>query len=687
MSPTHLPRQLSSFIGRETEIAEINALLCDSACQLLTLLGLGGSGKTRLAIETAAALEHNFADGVFFVALQPLSVAEEIVPAMADALGLQLFGAADPVQQLLDDLRDKQVLLLLDNFEHLIEGAPLLLDILQATPQVKLLVTSREALKLEGEWLRHLDGLSYPEPDAAPDDSAYSAVQLFAERARRVRGDFRLQAEQPHVIRICQLVEGMPLAIELAASWLRVLSCADVAREIERSLDLLAREQSRFAERHRGMRAVFNPTWNMLSERERQVFRQLSVFRGGFEREAAEAVAGASLDVLAGLVDKALLRMNSAGRYDIHELLRQYSEEKLRAAANELELVENRHMAYFADFLQRSESTLKGPQPIAALDAIERDMANIMRAWGHALNIRRVDETRRMLVSFGLYFRMRSRFHESLTVFARARQQLADVDKVLYVRLSLLLARSELYHDVQAGFELAQQAWTVWREHAVPGEAAFELAAAVLHLLIQDWSDEDADDYWRLHQVLMDDLAACRQKVIPGAKAGRSTRWAACSAASGDIETAHDYFSQSVGIFRQQNYFWALAPPLFGVERSLRQLGRFTEARTVLQEVVQINHTIGDTSGLLVAHIRLAENAFWKGWRRLSRSMCMMPCRARSKSSTSRTTMNSFICVWASTNPPAICARQSRHRSKHFSRPAAPSPMRRSPLICSKSFS
>src|SRR5579864_4058079 len=264
--PTHnLPAQSTPFIGRTAELAEIGQLLADPTCQLLTLVGPGGSGKTRLAIQVAAQKSADFPQGVYFVPLAPLSVPDNIVSAAAGVLGLSFDGSDTPKQQLLHFLRKKRALLLMDNFEHLLEGAAFVAEMLEAAPALKILVTSREALNIQEEWVRRVDGLHFPVGAEVENAQGYSAIWLFVERARRVRANFSLAEEWDNVLRICQLVQGMPLAIELATAWLKTLPSARIADEIQRNLDFLASPLRNVSERHRSMRAVFDQSWKLLS--------------------------------------------------------------------------------------------------------------------------------------------------------------------------------------------------------------------------------------------------------------------------------------------------------------------------------------------------------------------------------------------------------------------------------------
>jgi hypothetical protein len=279
-----LPPQPTPFIGRENELRELTDLLADPACRLLSLVGPGGIGKTRLAIELANRQRAAFAEGICFVALHAVDSATLLIPAIAEALQRRLIGPGALGDQLLAALERRQLLLLLDNFEHLLEGADLLSAICAAAPGVTLLVTSREALKVQEEWRYPLTGLDIPVTSHPQHIAECSSVQLFVERARRVRRSSVLEAEQDAAARICQLVAGVPLAVELAATWTASLSCSDIAAEIERNIAFLTASMRNLPERHRSMRAVFEHSWQRLSEQERAIFMQLAIFRGSFTR-------------------------------------------------------------------------------------------------------------------------------------------------------------------------------------------------------------------------------------------------------------------------------------------------------------------------------------------------------------------------------------------------------------------
>ncbi len=430
-APAHnLPPDPTPFVGRERELAQIAARLADPACRLLTVIGPGGMGKTRLAIQAARRQTDVFAHGVWFVDLAPVAVTDFLAAAVVRALPITP-SAVDAQVQLTSFLRDKHLLLVLDNFEHLIEGgADLLPKLLAGAPKVKLLVTSRVRLGLREEWLAPLEGLETPgsldhegakEPHSGADEvhearrarsdghepsrssrfvdfaplrdfalqpatlEHHSATALFLACARRLRPDLQPTADDAHQIgHICRLLEGMPLAIELAAAHIGVLPLSEVARELERGLSLLATKTRDVPERQRSMTATFDYSWALLPPHERSILRQASVFRGGFTREAAEGITGATLVDLGSLVEASWINLRATGRYELHELIQQYCSEKLAtehagATGETADQVRDRHAAYYrARLLARQGEFWRRPDAFAEVEA---DYPNLLVAW------------------------------------------------------------------------------------------------------------------------------------------------------------------------------------------------------------------------------------------------------------------------------------------------------------------
>ncbi len=430
----NLPPEQTPFVGREQERAELVDLLADPDCRLVTLVGPGGIGKTRLALQVAREQVGLFAHGVYVAPLLSAGSPRSVASVIANGFDISFPGGQPLEKQLLDYLCEKEMLLVLDSMEHLlsslppipdapldsgVEGTELLVEILRQAPGVVLLVTSRERLNLREEWLYELGSLAYPAETetglTVADLLSYSAVQLFVQCARRVRRQFSLtEAEGPAVVRICQLVGGMPLGIELAAAWVRIHACQTIAQEIERNLDLLATRLRNVPARHRSIRATFEYSWQRLTGEERSVLARLSVFRGGFEREAVIAVTGASPAILDALLDKSLLTRSAAERYDLHPLLRQYASEKLGADPGEDERTRTRHARYLAAYLEQQEAHLAGAGQREALARLALEIENGCQAWRWAVSQGMWDEVDRSVKSLYRFFDIQSRFQEGI---------------------------------------------------------------------------------------------------------------------------------------------------------------------------------------------------------------------------------------------------------------------------------
>ncbi len=337
--PNNLPIMSTSFIGREREIEEILGQITQDKCRLLTILGAGGMGKTRLAIEVSQQLMSQVKDGVFWIDLAPLDNPADIPYVIAEALHISP-GEGDIVEQLIKVIQNKTMVLLMDNFEHVLAGTDLVDRILAKAPKVKILVTSRTALNLDWEWRYELSGLEVDE----------SGIRLFEERAKRVRRDFDLARELQDVVQICQMVDGMPLGIELAATWMRMLTAKELLEELDDSLDILTSQQRSTTERHRSLLAVFDYSWNLLTPREQSSLIRLSIFRESFDRTAAKVIAEASLFTLSSLVDKSLLKVDEDGRYYFHELLRQFAYKRL-TDADLVAQTEDKYIAHYVDLM------------------------------------------------------------------------------------------------------------------------------------------------------------------------------------------------------------------------------------------------------------------------------------------------------------------------------------------------
>ncbi|HOU15973.1 MAG TPA: tetratricopeptide repeat protein, partial [Anaerolineae bacterium] len=603
--PRHnLPTSSTAFVGRRMELAELQRLLSDPETRLITLTGPGGIGKTRLSLRAAEATLTTFPDGVFFVPLAAAETPDMIVSTIADVLKLVLYqqSADAPFTQLVRYLHNRRMLLVLDNLEQALSGAVMLADLVQQTRATKLLVTSRERLNVQGEWVLELHGLRCPKLTDLAEATDYGAVQLFIERAQRVNHAFAPDAEEmAAIVRICHLVEGMPLGLELAAAWTKLLSCREIADEIAISLDFLTLALRDLPERHQSLRAVFARSWSLLSREEQAVYCALAVFRGGFTRAAAKAVAGASLPLLAALVDKSMLYRAAPDRYDILHVLRQYAEEQLAANPDLNDAIRDRHSAYYLDWLHRLEPVLKGPGKdvafgqLAALEAIDTERENIHAAWTWAVAHGEFNRLHAATLSLGMFCDIRSRFREGQKLFGEASAALnrpgVEAPPTLLGLLLGIQGECLLRLSQPGARETLQRAVQVL-EAAPPGP---ELALVnVLNSYTGSWYPPE-----EIERRLNDSLAFYRANndlwgvALTLGVIGESLH----IFVRRNHEAARDSVQQSLDIRRQIGDLWGMAIALFTLGVIAEWSKAFVEARRYYQESLELRQRLKDVNG------------------------------------------------------------------------------------------
>ncbi len=438
--PHNLPAESTPFVGREAELAEVVTLLTDPACRLLSLLGQGGIGKTRLALQAARQIALRatavFLDGVFFVPLAALPTPDFLTTSLADALGIFFQGADPPHKQLLNHLQERELLLVLDNFEHLVDASSLqwLRSILDQAAEVKVIVTSRTRLGLPQERIFDLHGLDFDTAACVENDdpSACSAVQLFLYHAQRVRPDFEPVAEDyTAILDLCQLVEGLPLGIELAATWVRLISCSEIVQRVRTNIDLLKSDTVGGNGRSRSIRATFDYSWQALNDDERRALRLLSAFHGPFRAKSAEAVVGLDLPLLSRLTDRSMLQSNGNNLFDMHPLLSQYCTEKLATNEEEARQTAAKHAAFYSRFLQERADVLqtaqrKGQNPRSELAAIRAEIDNVRGSWQWLqANADQFSETAvyDFVQHYGIFLAYESWYQESVALYSAALEQ------------------------------------------------------------------------------------------------------------------------------------------------------------------------------------------------------------------------------------------------------------------------
>jgi predicted ATPase/DNA-binding SARP family transcriptional activator/Tfp pilus assembly protein PilF len=565
-----LPPAPTSFVGRQKETSDLAGLLADPDCRMVTLVGPGGIGKTRLTLHVAAEQVGAFAHGVYFVPLASVGSSDLLLTAIADGIAFSFYGQ-NPREQLLGYLREKEMLLVLDNMEHLIGGLDLVEEVLKRAPDVVLLVTSRERLNLREEWSYELEGLSFPEPgDEIGSIQSYSAIDLFVQRGRQLRPGFSVPAEDlPDVAKICQLVEGMPLGIELAVASLPIYSCEEIGLQIESNLDVLRTHLRNVPQRHQSMWATFEHSWGLLTDQERALFASMSVFRGGFDAEAARYILKASPQTLMAIMHKSLLRREASGRWQIHQLLRQYAAEKLSQVPQLEDEVRSRHARYYAGFLQECRESLRGAGQDSALARIGVEIDNVRSAWQWALaqaeRGTKVDQAlsvfRQSVESLYLFYTAKDWFQEGTEALAQA---VAAVERIVAEddstrEQALLLGRLLVFQGKCSGFS----------QHSDTVERLYEQSLEILRR-IEAWEET----------------------ALPLHGLGYMAH------VKGSYDQARQYFQESIAVYERNQDRWGQANVLNNLCLVARRQGDFVEARDLVRQALAIRREIGDKRGV-----------------------------------------------------------------------------------------
>lgn len=639
----HLPAQLTPLMGRAAEMSKVAALIADLSVRLLTLYGPGGIGKTRLALEVAATQVERFDHGVYFVSLAAVDTAYAIVPQIADILDFSFYSEGTPLQQLCDYLHHKRLLLILDNFEHLIgdvasAGAPeldsiaLLLELLQAAPQIKILVTSRQRLNVQGEQLYLLDGIDFPASDKLTLLAARrsSAVALFVQSAQRVQPAFELTPENvAEVCRICRLVQGMPLAILLTAAWASVLTPAEILAKLvpqdvaHESLDFLETEWRDVPARQRSLRAVFDHSWRLMGADEQTLFAQLSVFRNGFTRQGVEAILysienpySQVAKMLRALLDKSLIRRRlepvGSGRYDLHELVRQYAAERLAQTPDRGEAVRVRHSRFYCALLGAQEARLNGPEQLAALTAIELELDNALTAWRGAVDRLQIEQLAQAMQSLGFFFEWRNRYVEGEAIYSYAVRRLQGIkERSPAAQRVLVLATiwqgvfCRLLRRFVEGSQLLQQVLAVLESSSLTESERQPIRAFLVLQLGRLYEAQliavESNAYYRqalaLYKMLGDQWGEANALLGLGAIAYRK----------GDFEEARGYFEASLAHYRSLGYDRGSADVLERLNYIFSDQGNFEMAQKYTAESVALYEKLEDRA-------KIAQGQLASGW-------------------------------------------------------------------------
>jgi predicted ATPase/DNA-binding CsgD family transcriptional regulator len=619
-----IPAPTARLIGRTTELAALHTLLQNPIHRLITITGIGGIGKTHLARHYAFELVHErdpqqYPDGVFFVECTEVLVgaaSDDMVAAqIASAIGLMLSGPDPALIQLEAYLRDRQILLLLDG-EQLAILAPLISQLLQHVPKLTILAISRERIGIAGEFAWPLTSLACP-PERTPHAlQEYPAAVLFLERAHHSSVHLEITAETALAIgRICRLLDGLPLALELAAGWLNILTCSEIANDLEQSLDLLQSDRPDLPLRHRSLRAVFATAWERLSTPQLMLLRRLSIFKGSFRRDDLEAVANRLagwpvlpkaelLATIAALVDLSLIRKEQTTaitRFYLPRIVRQYAAELLADTA-ELPPVTIAHMRHVLEFVAGLTDTLRGTSQHDALAMIEERLPDIRFAWSIAVQYREAELLGSAAPALFHYYDMRSWFREGYELFAAAQRALSDAPAVY----ALLIAR---------------QGWFAF--HLGKTSEAAELLATSIQLQRATAPTNQhvfAINYYAAVLLYAGDIAQAQHYAMQGRDQARALADSYGQAIANNIlgqiayeqadyRSAQALSAQSLALEQQLGNRWSMAYSLYNLGKAAYAARQYDAAEHMFQQSLLIRTELHDLRGMAISLCRLGDTA------------------------------------------------------------------------------
>ena len=562
--PHNLPQQLSTFIGREAEIEALKQAILSSQTRLVTVTGTGGTGKTRLALEVSRGLLDAFPQGVFLVEISSQNTADSFLPIIAQVIGLDFSlptslttqsADAHLQDQLLDYLQDKTMLLVLDSFETILDASVQVYDLLRVTSCLKILITSRARLNIEGETVFPLAGLSVPSMPEAPDETdGYESLDLFVDIARRTYPAFSLTVKnRPAIAEICRQTQGMPLGILLAAGWCGVLEPEEIVLEIQRSLDFLSDGLRSLPDRQQSLRATFDYSWCLLAPPQRLELMRLSVFPGAFSADRASQVCGVSLQALKTLIDQSLLQHSPKGRFRLHDLLRQFTREKLNETSQEALTLRRKFCQVYLDALSGWSARLKSDDQLQVLAEMNLEQDNFRLAWEWAVQQESIQFLEQALDGFCRYFYLNCRYQEGLDLCRQSEQRLGEICSPV----------------LQAGLRRWQGVFLV-----LQGER--QLALQIIQPLIAELQENGS------------------------AQPGLAGELAAAGLVLTDIQNANptlatlELAQQSLRLFRSLNSSWDIARALCTITSVHDLLGNRLECYSTALEAIEILGPKGD---------------------------------------------------------------------------------------------
>ena len=632
--PNNLPTQLTSLIGREEEIATVEHQLSREEVHLLTLTGPGGVGKTRLALQVAAELSDRFVDGVFFVNLAPLSNSALVVPTIAYTLGLREGGDWPLLERLHTYLRDKQMLLLLDNFEHVVSAALRLVELLADCPKLKALVTSRAMLRVRGEYEFPVAPLTLPDPEHVPEESVtlsqYSAVALFMQRAQVIQPDFQLTAVNAHAIaEVCMHLDGLPLAIELAAARIKLLPPPVLLERLKHRLDVLTRAPQDLPARQQTLRNTLAWSYDLLTTEEQQLFRRLSVFVGGCTLEAAENVCAALgestdtrafsvLDGVASLIDKSLLHRKGQGEQEprlvLLETVREYGLECLRTSG-EVTTAQRTHAAYYLALVRTAEPKLTGVEQGRWLDRLEQEHENLRAALQWLEEQNEIEAALRFARALWIFWWTRGYLKEGRIVLEQLLRSAEGVAVTVRARaLHAAGALAVFQGDVERAKELCGESLNLFRASG----NAYGVSASLETL---GYVAMTRSEYGLARALLEESLTLHRgMKAILNSKHALAIL-AEVALEQGEYEEARNLTEESLHLFREAGDMWGISHTLTLLAVVLYLQGDLTEAHQLCEESLALSRAVGAKMESAYTLLFLGCTVFFQGQYASARSL------------------------------------------------------------------